>query len=106
MGKILKILGFLSLAALLVIGLSCRTLSQESVEQFDGTLIVVNNSEFTVVVEIDGTVTKSNLAANSQWTTLLYQGPHTVKVRHTDGTAEQVYDVDIISGATTTIRYP
>jgi hypothetical protein len=106
MGKIIKILGCFSLAMLLVIGFSCRKLDTESIEEFDGTLIVVNNSDFTVVVEIDGTVQKSDLAANSQWSTLLYQGPHTVKVRHTDGTAERVYEVDIVSGATTTIRYP
>jgi hypothetical protein len=67
---------------------------------------VTNNSDFTVVVEINGTVEKSDLAANSQWSTGLSQGPYVVKVRQTDGSNERVYDVDIVAGATTTIRYP
>jgi len=107
MAKTIKILGVFSLAILLVVGLSfCKKKGSRAPQEFDGTLIVANNSDFVVVVEIDGSVEKSDLAAHSTWSTLLYQGPHTVKVRHTDGTAERVYQVDIISGATTTIQYP
>lgn len=107
MAKTIKILGVFSLALLLVIGLSfCKKKGTRGHEEFDGTLIVANNSDFVVVVEIDGTVLKSDLAAHSTWSTLLFQGPHTVKVRHTDGTGERVYEIDIISGATTTIQYP
>lgn len=107
MGKIIRILGTFSLALLLVLGLSfCKKRGGRPFEGFDGTLIVTNNSDFTVEVEIDGAVQKSDLAAHSQWSTLLYQGPHTVKVRKTDGTDERTYQVDIIAGATTTIQYP
>lgn len=53
MGKIIRILSAFSLALILVIGFSfCE--KTRSVAGFDGTLIVTNNSDFTVVVEIDG----------------------------------------------------
>jgi len=107
MGKIIKILSVFSLALLLVIGFSfCKKKGSRGAEEFDGTLIVANNSDFTVVVEIDGSVEKSDLAPHATWSTLLYQGPHTVKIRYTYGTGEKVYQIDIISGATTTIQYP
>ena len=104
MAKIIRIINAFSLTLLLVLGLSfCKEKGGRSFAGFDGTLVVVNNSEFTVVVEIDGAVEKSDLAPNSRWSILLYQGPHPVKVRKTDGTGEKVYRVDIVAGATTTI---
>ncbi|TET74423.1 MAG: hypothetical protein E3J56_02415 [Candidatus Aminicenantes bacterium] len=105
MGKITRILSVFSLALLLVIGFSsCE--KTRGVEGFDGTLRVTNNSDFTVVVEIDGTVEKSDLGPNSQWSISLRQGPYTVKIRKTDGSDERVYQVDIVSLATVAISYP
>ncbi len=104
MGKIIKILSVFSLALLLVIGFaSCKKTREFS--GFDGTLRVTNNSDSTVIVEIDGTVEKSDLGPNSQWSITLRQGPYTVKIRKTDGSDEQVYQVDIVSGATASISY-
>lgn len=106
MGKTVRILSVFSFALLLVLGLSmCKEKGSRPFSGFDGTLIVTNNSDSTVVVEIDGSVKKSDLGPNSQWSTQLYQGPHTVKVRKTDGSDEQTYQVDIIAGATTSITY-
>jgi len=105
MGKISRILSVFSLALLLVIGFSsCE--KTRGVEGFDGTLQVTNNSDFTVVVEIDGTVKKSDLGSNLQWSILLRQGPYTVKIRKTDGSDESVYHVDIVSLGTVAISYP
>ncbi len=104
MGKIIGILSVFSLALLLVIGFSSCEKTRDTVG-FDGTLRVTNNSSFTVVVEIDGTVEKSDLGANSQWSISLRQGPYTVKIRKTDGSDETVYQVDIVSGATVAISY-
>lgn len=105
MGKIIRILSVFSLALLLVIGFSsCE--KTRSFAGFDGTLRVTNNSDFTVVVEIDGTVEKSDLGPHSQWSILLRQGPYTVKIRKTDDSDERVYQIDIVSGATTAISYP
>ncbi|TET24667.1 MAG: hypothetical protein E3J76_02575 [Candidatus Aminicenantes bacterium] len=105
MGKIIRILSVFSLALLLVIGFSsCE--KTRGVEGFDGTLQVTNNSDFTVLVEIDGTVEKSDLGPNSQWSKLLRQGPYTVKIRKIDGSDENVYQVDIISLGTVAISYP
>lgn len=105
MGKIIRILSVFSLALLLVIGFaSCE--KTRGVEGFDGTLQVTNTSDFTVIVEIDGTVEKSDLGSNSQWSISLRQGPYTVKIRKTDGSDERVYPVDIVSLATVSISYP
>ena len=105
MGKIIRILSVFSVALLLVIGFSsCE--KTRAVEGFDGTLQVTNNSDFTVLVEIDGTVEKSDLGSNSQWSILLRQGPYAVKIRKTDGSDERVYQVDIISLGTVAISYP
>ncbi len=105
MGKIIRILSVFSVALLLVIGFSsCE--KTRAVEGFDGTLQVTNNSDFTVIVEIDGTVEKSDLGANSQWSILLRQGPYTVKIRKTDGSDESVYNIDIVSLGTVAISYP
>lgn len=105
MGKIIRILSVFSLALLLVIVFSsCE--KTRGVEGFDGTLQVTNNSDFTVIVEIDGTVEKSDLGANSQWSILLRQGPYTVKIRKTDGSDESVYNIDIVSLSTVAISYP
>ena len=106
MGKIIRTLGVFSLALLLVIGLSsCR--GGRELEGFDGTLRVTNNASVAVEVEIDGTVENSNLAADSQWTTGLLQGPHTVRIRiASDGSNERVYQVDIVALATVSISYP
>lgn len=108
MNKSIRILGTFSLALLLVLGLSfCQEKGGRSFQEFDGTLIVTNNAEFTVEVEIDASIKKSDLAGNSQWSTLLFQGPHTVKIRKADDkTQERVYEVDMIAGATTAIIYP
>ena len=105
MGKIIRILSVFSLALLLVIGFSSCQKTRGG-EGFDGTLQVTNNSDFTVIVEIDGTVEKSDLGANSQWSILLRQGPYTVKIRKTDGSDENVYNVNIVSLATASISYP
>lgn len=105
MGKIIKILSVFSVALLLVIGFaSCKKTREFA--GFDGTLRVTNNSSATVEVEIDGTVEKSDLGANSQWSISLRQGPYTVKIRKTDGSEEETYQVDIVSGATVAISYP
>lgn len=105
MGKIIRILSVFSLALLLVIGFSSCKKTRSTVG-FDGTLQVTNNSDFTVIVEIDGTVEKSDLGPNSQWSISLSQGPYTVKIRKTDGSDERVYNVDIVSLATVSISYP
>ena len=106
MGKIIRILSVFSLAMLMVIGLSsCK--KTRGVQGFDGTLRVTNNSASIVLIEIDGTVQKSDLEAGGQWSTLIFQGPHTIKIRvASDGSNERTYQVDIISGATTAISYP
>jgi len=105
MGKIIRILSVFSLAMLLVIAFSsCK--KTRGGEGFDGTLQVTNNSDFTVLVEIDGTVEKSDLGPHSQWSISLYQGPYTVKIRKTDGSDERVYQIDIVSLATVSISYP
>ena len=104
MGKIIRILGVFSIAMLLVIGLSsCR--GGREVEGFDGTLRVTNSSASTVVVEIDGTIEKSDLAAGSQWSILLRQGPYTVRIRPAEGDDWTVYQIDIVALATVAITY-
>ena len=106
MDKTVRILSAISFTLLLVLGLSvCKEQGSRPLTGFDGTLFVTNNSASTVEVEIDGSVQKSDLGPNSQWSTLLYQGPHTVKIRKTDGSDERSYQVDIIAGATTSITY-
>ncbi len=106
MGKTIRILSIFSLALVLVLGLSvCKEKGSRPFSGFDGTLVVTNSSTFTVVVEIDGSVKKSDLGPNSQWSTSLLQGPHTIKIRKTDGSDEKTYQVDIIAGATTSITY-
>ena len=110
MNKSMKFVGALTLVAFLVFGVaSCgsKAQSRRGTGEFDGTLITANNAAFTVEVEINGEIKKADLAAGAQWTTQLYQGPYDVKIRNaTDNSGERQYDVNIIAGATVTIRYP
>ncbi len=76
MAKTTKILGVFSLALLLVVGLSfCKKKGTRGHEEFDGTLIVANNSDFVVVVEIDGTVEKSDLGPRFDLVYFALPGP-------------------------------